>query len=90
MIFPLWIPCFYSNIKSVTINESYGNGNLDFGLFQNIEKGCFKLSFGTSAINHHLLCNLTSLDLLFCLSITDVSCFQNIPHLTLELLFWNN
>jgi hypothetical protein len=77
---------FCSNIKSVTIckwDKSF-TGIFDCALFQNIEKGCFKLNFVTPFTNHHLLCNLTSLDLSTCQSIVDVSCFQNIPQLTLN------
>jgi hypothetical protein len=72
-----------SNVKSVTIEQSSKVSHFDFSPFQNIEKGCFKLDFLTETTNHHLLYNLKSLYLFGCQSITDVSCFQNIPHLNI-------
>jgi hypothetical protein len=75
---------FCSNIKSVEVfqlDEPF-DGIFDFSLFQNIEKGVFSLG-STLTVNHHLLSNLKSLEL-YSSAITDVSCFQNIPHLTLN------
>jgi hypothetical protein len=81
---------FCSNIKSVEVFQSSNepfDGIFDFSLFQNIEKGCFRLygSIPTPTVNHHLLANLKSLVLRCCPAITDVSCFKNIPHLSLIL-----
>jgi hypothetical protein len=79
---------FCSNIKRVNfllLQTLYAlEGILDFSLFQNIEKGIFKLNSWSSTINHQLLCNLNSLELWRCSAITDVSCFQNIPYLSLN------
>jgi Leucine-rich repeat (LRR) protein len=80
---------FCSNFKSVEVfqlsNKPF-KGILDFSLFQNIEKGCFRIN-SAPTVNHHLLANLKSLVLRCCPAITDVSCFQNIPHLSLILCF---
>jgi hypothetical protein len=79
---------FCSNCKSVRVVQSaqaLESIVLDFSLFQNIEKGIFRLNNWSSTSNHHLLGNLKSLVLCRSSAITDVSCFKNIPHLSLIL-----
>jgi hypothetical protein len=70
-------------VKKVTYrpNGIIFNTPFDLGPLQNIEKGVFQV---WNCINYHLLSNLKSLEISNNNSITDVSCFENIPILCLR------
>jgi hypothetical protein len=69
-----------SNVKNASYVAMKGV-SIDLAPFQHIEKGAFCV---TRRVNYHLLTKLQSLTLSDCQSVTDVSCFQNIPDLDLH------
>jgi hypothetical protein len=54
---------------------------IDLSPMKNIEKGYFEMP---KCINYHTLANLKCLQISNCETITDVSCFRNIPNLALD------
>jgi hypothetical protein len=80
--FPIEEISYWSKAKSVTFEpaDHLRESSFDFTPLQHIEKGVFHIHY---CANYHLLANLKSLSISGCESITDVSCFKNIPILTL-------
>jgi hypothetical protein len=71
---------FYSKIKVFIFQDDASDVSFDLGPLENLE--CGEFSF-RQCINHDCLSHLLSLEIGYCDSITDVTCFRNIPKLTL-------
>jgi hypothetical protein len=70
----------YSNVKSLTFQDDYYEDSFDLAALSNLEKGEFYIE---ECENYDRLSNLQSLNISYCDSITDVSCFANISTLKL-------
>jgi hypothetical protein len=81
--FPIEDLSFWSRAKSVTFNPAEDIRMMSFDLapLQHIKKGVFPIPY---CVNYHLLAGLKSLTFSGCESITDVSCFKDIPVLALN------
>jgi hypothetical protein len=67
-------------VHKLLFQEDESEEVFDLSLLKNLEKGTFCLKH---CINYHSLGNLKELEISYCTSITDVSCFRNIPKLKL-------
>jgi hypothetical protein len=74
---------YWLNAKIVEFmpDSTVCRNSFDLSPLENIEKGIFNFS---RCVNYHLLTNLQYLQLSYCDSISDVSCFHNIPILDLQ------
>jgi hypothetical protein len=70
----------YCSVKTLVYQDDYSEEKFDLAAMANLEHGAFYIR---NCINYQFLGNLKSLDLSYCSSVTDVTCFRAIPKLRL-------
>jgi hypothetical protein len=71
----------FPKAKHFSFQDDWSPEALDLSAFENLETGTIYIR---ECSNYHYLANLKSLEIFWCDSITDVSCFRKIPKLKLS------